>query len=97
MRARVEAVTIEATRIAARVRVAGGADAATLAVATALRLFARYPVVDRFTLTGHGADLEVSRAQAEAWLAPDGLAAVNEPAGWAEAVARAVTAFRSGA
>jgi hypothetical protein len=93
----VETVAIEGTRIVARVHLSGDANATTVAVAAALRLFARYPIFDRFTLTGGGADLDVSRGQAETWLAPDGLGAVGDPAAWPALLARAVEGFRSAA
>ena len=78
MKAWVESVSLEgsALRIAAPDPLPAARD--TLAVASAIRALERFPALDAVILAGGGADVRVTRAEAEAFLAPDGFAALRD-------------------
>jgi hypothetical protein len=69
------------------------ADAVTLAVATAIRVFERFGVLDALVLAGEHGELRLSRAEVERLLAPDGFPAREERTRWPQILARAVQRY----
>jgi hypothetical protein len=90
VKAWVESVSLEgsALRIAAPDPLPAARD--TLAVASAIRALERFPALDAVILAGGGADVRVTRAEAEAFLAPDGFAALRDRGRWPQVLSRAL-------
>jgi hypothetical protein len=66
------------------------ADRDTLAVASAIRVFERFPALDSLVLVTAGEEVPLARAHVEQLLAPDGFAALRERGRWTQVLARAV-------
>ena len=66
------------------------ADPVTLAVATAIRVFERFPALDALVLDGGTSEVSVSRGEVERLLAPEGFAALQDGSRWPQVLARAV-------
>jgi hypothetical protein len=66
------------------------ADRDTLAVASALRVFERFPALDGLVLVADGAEVSLTRADVERLLAPDGWSALQDRGRWPQVLARAV-------
>ena len=66
------------------------ADLVTLAVATAIRVFERFPALDGLVLDGGRSELSVTRGEVELLLAPEGFAVLQDGSRWPQVLARAV-------
>ena len=66
------------------------ADARTLAVSGAVRVFERFPALRDFVLVAGGGEVALSRADVERLLAPEGWPALEDRGRWPEVLARAV-------
>jgi hypothetical protein len=69
------------------------ADAATLVVATAIRVFERFGVFDAVVLVSEHGELRLTRPEVERLLAPDGFPARGERGRWPQILARAVQRY----
>jgi hypothetical protein len=66
------------------------ADARALAVASAVRVFERFPVLRDLVLVAGDAETALGRADVERLLAPEGWRALEDPGRWPDVLARAV-------
>jgi hypothetical protein len=66
------------------------AERNTLAVASALRVFERFPALDGLVLVAGGAEVSLKRADVERLLAPDGFSALRDRSRWPQVLTRAV-------
>jgi hypothetical protein len=66
------------------------ADMPALAVASAIRVFERFPALGRVVLSGGGTEVTLSRVDVERLLEPEGWPALEDRARWPEVLARAV-------
>jgi hypothetical protein len=85
------AVTGQAVRVTARepLRV----EPRVLAVVAAIRVFERYPVFDRLTLSAGSVEISISRQEVNGLLGPDGFASLRERGRAREIVASAIRAY----
>lgn len=95
MTTRASSVALHGTTLRIRMAPALPADPSVLAVALALRLLARYPVVDRVVLGDHATEVGFTREQIERLLHPEGFAALDIPGGWSDTLARAMLRLAS--
>ena len=72
MKTSASAVTLDGTTLRIRMAPALPSDASLLAAAVALRLLARYPVVDRVVLGDHATEMGFTRDEIERLLHPEG-------------------------
>jgi hypothetical protein len=94
VKAWINGLTFSGSTLRVTVADAVPADHATLAVATALRVFDRFPALDRVVMNGGGQpEATLARADAESLLAPIGLAALKDRGRWPQVLARAVQRF----
>ena len=93
MKAWVEAVSLAGStlRVTATEPLVAGRE--TLAVATAIRVFERFPALDGLVLVGGEAEVSVTRAEVERLLAPDGFTALRDHSRWPQVLARAVQRY----
>lgn len=93
MKAWIDAVSLAGSTL--RVSAAGPlpADRDTLAVASALRVFERFPALDGLVLVSGGDEVSLARADVERLLAPDGFAALQDRGRWPQLLARAVQRY----
>lgn len=96
MKELIESVAFEGTRLTVTVRLPFPVDAAALAVATAIRVFERYAVMDRVAVVSEAGEVSLSRDQVERPFHSDGLGALQDPRQWRQALARAMQAFLLG-
>jgi len=66
------------------------AELDTLAVASAIRVFERFPALDGLVLISGGGEVSLSRADVERLLGPDGLLALRDRGQWPRVLARAI-------
>jgi hypothetical protein len=66
------------------------AERDTIAVASAIRVFARFQALDTLVLAGGAADVRVSRVDVERLLEPEGFAALRDRGRWPQVLARAL-------
>jgi hypothetical protein len=69
------------------------AERETLAVATAIRVFDRFPALDRLVLVGGGGEASLTRADVERLLAPQGFAALRDRGRWPQVLSRALQRY----
>ena len=69
------------------------ADRDTLTVASAIRVFERFPALDGLVLVSGGGEVSLARADVERLLAPDGFAALRDRGRWPRVLARAVQRY----
>jgi hypothetical protein len=69
------------------------ADLVTLAVATAIRVFERFPALDGLVLGGGSSEVSVNRGEVEHLLAPEGFAALQDGSRWPQVLARAIQRY----
>ena len=69
------------------------ADRQTLALATAIRVFERFSVLDTVVLGGGEDEVSVSRAAVERVLAPEGFGALRDRGRWPQVLARALQRY----
>jgi len=93
VREQIEAITIEGRVLRVSVREPLRVKQHVLAVATAPRVFERYPVFDELTLAVGETETRLSRPQIERLLGPDGWRAVLERRRWPQTLARVVQSF----
>ncbi len=72
MRQLIEAVTLEGQNVRVSARDPLPVDPKALAVAAAIRVFERYPALDRLTLSVGNEQVTVSREEVDRLLGPDG-------------------------
>jgi hypothetical protein len=97
MKAWIEAVTLAGPTVRVSAREPLPADGVTLAVAGAIRLMERFPILDELVLAGAHGELSVTRADVERLLAPEGFSALQERPRWPQVLARAVQRYTLGA
>ena len=90
MKSWVEVISLVGSRL--RVAAPGPvpAERDTIAVASAIRVFARFQALDALVLAGGDADARVSRADVERLLEPEGFAAIRDRGRWPRGLARAL-------
>ena len=93
MRAWFETVTLSGRTLRVVTREPLPADAATLAVASAIRVLERFPALDQVCLVAGDGEREISRQEVDRLLAPDGYAALQERGRWPQLLARAVQRY----
>ncbi len=97
MREQIGSVTLEGPTLRVVAPEPLAVEPKTLLVATAIRVFERYPVLDRLVLTiGGSTEIAISRDQVERLLEPDGFASLREWGRWRQVLARAVQAYAQG-
>lgn len=90
MKAWIEGVSLSGRTLRVAARDPLPADAVTLTVAAAIRVFERFGVLDTLVLAGEHGELRLTRPEVERLLAPDGFPAREERARWPQLLARAV-------
>ena len=90
MRSWIDAVTLVGSTVRVTVPSPLPAERDTLAVASALRLFERFPALDRLVLVADGSEVALARDDVERLLAPEGLPALQDRGRWPQVLARAV-------
>jgi hypothetical protein len=93
VREQIEAVTIDGRALRVSVREPLRVEQHVLALATALRVFQRYPVFDELTLVVGRSETRLSRQEIERLLGPKGWRAVLERRRWPQTLARVVQSF----
>lgn len=94
MREQIDAVTIEGPTLRVVTREPLPVEPGTLLVATAIRAFERYPVLNGLVLAiGGRAEISISREQVERLLGPAGFASLREWGRWRQILAHAVQAY----
>lgn len=88
MRGEIEAVTLAGPVLRVSVREPLPLEPWMLAVATAIRAFERYAILNQLILTVGQKEIGVSRKEVERLLAPDGFAQLKEWGGWRQVLAR---------
>ena len=76
----IEAVALEGQTVRVAARRPLAVEPRTLAMAAAIRLFARYPVFDRLTLAVGSTETRISRETVRRVLGPGGFGALKDPA-----------------
>ncbi len=82
MRDRLEAITLEGRTVRVTARDPLPVEPRVLAVAAAMRVFERYPVLTRLTLTVGDTEVSASREEVERLLGPEGFAALQDRDHW---------------
>jgi hypothetical protein len=90
VKAWVEAVSLAGSTLRVTAAEPLPAERDTLAVASAIRVFERFPALDKIVLATAGGEVSLARAHVEQLLAPDGFAALRERGRWTQVLARAV-------
>ena len=93
MREHLDAVALEGRMLHVTAREPLPAEPRVLAVATAIRVFERYPILDRLTLTVGNTEITLGREQVERLLGPEGFASLREWGRWPQVLARAIQAY----
>ncbi len=95
MSEQIESVTIEGQAVHVTARPALGVEPRALAIAAAIRVFGRYAVLDRITLTVGSSEIGVSRDEITRLIGPEGFAPLQEPARYRQVVHDALRAHSS--
>lgn len=82
MRERIEALALEGRTIRVTARDPLPVEPRALALAAAMRVFERYPVLDRLTLAVGGTEVTASREEVERLLGPEGFSALKDRDRW---------------
>jgi hypothetical protein len=90
VKAWVDAVALTGARLRVDAPAPLPAARETLAVASAIRVFERFPALDGLVLAGGAGEVSVTRADVERLLAPDGFAALRDRGRWPQVLARAL-------
>ena len=93
MRAWVDAVSLVGSTLRVAAPEPLPAERDTLAVASAIRVFERFPALDGLVLVGGNGEVSVTRADVERLLAPDGFAVLRDRVRWPQVLARAVQRY----
>jgi hypothetical protein len=86
----IDTVTLAGSTLRVTVPEPMPADRDTLAVASAIRLFERFPALDVLVLAGGGGEVALSRADVERLMAPEGLESLRDRGRWPLVLARAI-------
>jgi len=98
MRQLIEAVALEGQSIRVTARDPLPVEPRALAVAAAVRVFDRYPALDRLTLAVGSQEISLSRGDVDRLLGPEGFARLKDRDGAREVMERVIHAFtRDGA
>jgi hypothetical protein len=89
----IEAVTLEGRMLRVTAREPLPVEPRVIALATAIRVFDRYPILERLTLTTGSAEISLSREEIERLLGRDGFASLREWGRWRQILATAVQAY----
>jgi hypothetical protein len=92
---RASSVALDGTTLRIRMGPVLPSDPSVLAVTAAIRLLARYPVVDRVVLDDHATEMGFTREQIERLLHREGFAALDFPGGWSDVLARTMRRLAS--
>lgn len=92
MKEQIEAVALKGRHLQVTGRDPLPVEPKALALAAAVRVLERYPVLDRLTLTVGGVEIGVSREEVERLLGSDVFARLREPGRWRQIVADAIRA-----
>lgn len=82
MRERIEALALEGRTVRVTARDPLPVEPRVLALAAAIRVFERYPVLHRLTLTVGGTEATGSREEVERLLGPEGFSALKDRDRW---------------
>ena len=93
MRELIDVVAIQGRTLQITAHGPQAVDPPTLAVATALRVFVRYPVLDRLVLSIGADEIRLSRGEIERLLGGEGFAALQDRRRWRQILARVVQAY----
>ena len=93
MRSWIDTVSLSGSRLRVTVPEPLPADRDTLAVASAIRVFERFPALDGLVLVAGGDEVSLVRADVERLLAPEGLLALQDRGRWPQVLARAVQRY----
>jgi hypothetical protein len=93
MRQLIETVTLEGQQVRVSARHPLPVAPRALAIAAAIRVLERYPALDRLTLAVGEEQIDVSRADVDRLLGPDGMAQLKDRDGAREVLERAVREF----
>ncbi|HEV8310584.1 MAG TPA: hypothetical protein VGW35_23220 [Methylomirabilota bacterium] len=93
MRDLIQAVVLEGQQVRVTARDPLPIEAKALAVAAAIRVFDRYPVVDRLLLTVGEDEVRLSREEVERLVGPEGFARLKDREGAREVLTRAIQAY----
>lgn len=93
----IEAVALAGQGVQVTAGVPLQVGARLLALAAAIRVFERYPVIDRLTVTAGTVEITVSRDEITRILGPEGFAGVSDPARYRTVLADALEAHTGGA
>jgi hypothetical protein len=93
MKAWVEGISLAGSTLRVTASEPLPADRATLAVASAIRVFERFAALDSLVLGGDDREVSMTRADIERLLAPDGFAGLQDRGRWPQLLARAVQRY----
>lgn len=93
MRSWIDTVTLAGSRVRVTVPSPMPADRDTLAVASAIRLFERFPALDELVLVADGGEVSLGRTDIERLLAPEGFPALRDRGRWPQMLARAMQRY----
>ena len=93
MKAWIDSISLAGTTLRVTAPVPLPADRSTLAVASAIRVFERFPALDGLVLAGDDGEVLLTRTTIERLLAPEGFAALQERSRWPQVLARAVQRY----
>jgi hypothetical protein len=93
VKAWIDAVSLSGTTLRVTVPDPLPADRDTLAVASAIRVFERFPVLDGLVLVSGGGEVSLVRADVERLLAPEGFLALQDRGRWPQVLAHAVQRY----
>lgn len=94
MREQIEAAALEGQTVRVKARETLRVEPKMLALAAALRVFERYAVLDRLTLTAGAVEVVVSREDVHRLLGPEGFAVLNDPARYRQIVSHGLASER---
>lgn len=93
MKAWVDAVSLAGSTLRVTASEPLPAERDTLAVASAIRVFERFPALHGLVLVSGSGEVSLARACVERLLAPDGFAALRDRGRWPQVLARAVQRY----
>jgi hypothetical protein len=93
MRQLIEAVTLEGQQVRVSARHPLPVAPRVLAIAAAIRVLERYAALDRLTLAVGEVQVDISRADVDRLLGPEGLAQLKDRDGAREVLERAIREF----
>lgn len=94
MSGQIDAVVLQGSTLRVVVPDPPAIESTTLAVATALRVFERYPILDRLTLVVANTEISISREEVERVLGSEGFEPLQDWVRRRQVLARVAEAFR---